>query len=86
MLRDIERKILRILWNYSHKHRGYMPSFNELSTKTGKYEKEIKFVLSKLAEQNYFIWDGWNTDTINIIRGWEDEPLNIPNQSFIGQG
>ncbi|MFC3843775.1 hypothetical protein ACYEXS_20170 [Paenibacillus sp. MAH-36] len=86
MLRDIERKILRILWNYSHRHHGYMPSFNELSTKTGKYEKEIRFVLVKLAEQNFIIWDSWSTDTIKIIRGWEDEPLNMPNQSFIGQG
>lgn len=75
MLRDIERKILRILWNYSTKHRGYMPYYKDIRTMTGKSENEIKFALKQLAAQNFIMWDGFNTDSIKIIRGWEDEPV-----------
>jgi predicted transcriptional regulator len=74
MLRDIERKVLRILWNFSLSHAGSMPYYSELRTKTGKRENEIKFILNKLKEQNFIDWDGNSTDSIKIIQGWEDEP------------
>jgi predicted transcriptional regulator len=78
VLRDIERKVLRILWNFSLSHAGSMPYCSELRTKTGKRENEIKFILNKLKEQNFIEWDGQDTDTIKIIRGWEDEPAPMP--------
>lgn len=73
MLRDIERKVLRILWNFSLSHAGSMPYYSELRTKTARPEKEMKIILNKLAEQNFIVWDGHNTDTIKILQGWEDE-------------
>ncbi|UKS27213.1 hypothetical protein LOZ80_38135 [Paenibacillus sp. HWE-109] len=41
---------------------------------TGKSENEIRLALKQLAEQKFIMWDGFNTDSIKIIRGWEDEP------------
>ncbi|MEW9702806.1 hypothetical protein [Paenibacillus sp. SI8] len=74
MLRDIERKVLRILWNYSIQHR-WMPTLKEIRIKTGKHENEIKFILNKLKKAGFIEWDGAFVETIKIIRGWEDEPI-----------
>ncbi|MEC0239332.1 hypothetical protein P4H66_05600 [Paenibacillus dokdonensis] len=41
MLEDIDRKILRILYNYSSERRR-LPSMKELVIKTGKTKQDIK--------------------------------------------
>lgn len=71
MLRDIERKVLRIIYNFNV-GRKRLPSLREISVKTGKQEGEIVYIIKKLAEQGYVQWDGQNTRTIQIIKGWEE--------------
>lgn len=62
-----------------------MPSLKELSTKTGKQENEIKFILNKLQEFEYIEWDGKYTFTIDILKGWVDAPPPTPSgNSYIG--
>lgn len=72
MLSDIERKVLRILWNYKA-GRKRMPSLHELSVKTGRREETITPILRRLADEAYIEWDGRNVVTINIIEGWDRE-------------
>ena len=83
MLRDIERKVLAILRNFSALQKR-MPSFRELSKKTGKHENEIRYILNKLQEAGYIEWDGHYTQSIAIIKGWVDPPPS-KNNTFIGK-
>lgn len=79
MLRDIERKVLRILWNFQAS-RKRMPTLRELGVKSGRPERELVFILNKLAEQFYLEWDGLNTTSIKILKGWEEQttPISLP--------
>lgn len=72
MLKDIERKVLRVLWNFQS-GRKRMPMLGELSVKTGRPERELLFILKKLEEQKFLEWDGRQTVTIQIVKGWEDQ-------------
>lgn len=73
MLADIERKILRILYNYSSGRRR-LPSMEELIIKTGKTRQEIKMALISLEDQMYIIWDEKRlVESIKILQGWERE-------------
>ncbi|MGG1555022.1 helix-turn-helix domain-containing protein [Paenibacillus ferrarius] len=83
MLRDIERKVLAILRNFSAARRR-MPTLKELSTKTGKRESEIVFTLNKLQEVGYIEWDGKDPYNILIIKGWA-EVLVSNKDSLIGK-
>lgn len=73
MLSDIERKLLRILYNFSLQQRR-MPTMNELETKTGRRLEQIKQALAGLEQANYIIWeDKSSTQQILIIEAWERE-------------
>lgn len=82
MLRDIERKVLRILYNFSAGRRR-LPTFHELSVKTGRNEKEIRFILNKLKEAGFIEWDGQNISSIVIYKAWENEPTPMRNDTSI---
>lgn len=72
MLADIERKILRILYNYSSGRRR-LPSMEELVIKTGKNKQDIKQALINLEDQMYIIWDDKRlVQSIKILNGWEN--------------
>jgi hypothetical protein len=72
MLSDIERKVLRILWNFNAGRRR-MPSLHELSVKTGRHEVAIIPILRRLADEEYIEWDGRDTRTVVIKDGWDRE-------------
>lgn len=73
MLADSERKILRILYNYSSGRRR-LPSMAELMIKTGKSKQNIHQALIKLEDQLFIIWDDKRfVESIKILHGWERE-------------
>lgn len=55
MLSDIERKVLRIIGNYSAGRRRF-PTIDELCTKTGRNRKGVIEVLEVLHKETYIIW------------------------------
>lgn len=71
MLTDIERKMLRILHNYSTVHH-HMPSPQLLRAKTGRNEAGIAKVLAGLAEKGYIDWSmGSPISKVVIIHPFE---------------
>lgn len=82
MLEDLERKLLRILFNFAtQRHR--MPTIEELGIKTGRSKQEIFSGLRGLVEQRYIFWpDNPKLDTIVILEAWErDQPLRRANKT-----
>ena len=73
MLEDLERKILRILYNFYSMHNVF-PTIKELQIKTGKKEGRIKHVLLELEKKGYISWeDKRSIDSIIILKAWEQE-------------
>ncbi|MBY7736252.1 hypothetical protein MJ749_13150 [Paenibacillus polymyxa] len=71
MLPDIERKLLRILYNFFAQQQC-MPTMQELEIKTGRSVEDIKSGLLSLENDNYITWeDQSDTRHIVIIEGWE---------------
>lgn len=73
MLNDYERKVLRILYNYSGVRRRF-PTIHELTVKTGRGKADIMAALEGLIKENYITWaDKTDTANIVILEGWERE-------------
>lgn len=73
MLNDYERKLLRILYNYSGVRRRF-PTIQELTVKTGREKGDIMIALEGLIKANYITWaDKSDTANIIILEGWERE-------------
>ncbi|WP_337034738.1 hypothetical protein [Paenibacillus illinoisensis] len=73
MLNDYERKVLRILYNYSGVRRRF-PTLHELTIKTGRDKADIMAALEGLIKGNYITWtDKSDTANIVILEGWERE-------------
>ncbi|OMC63697.1 hypothetical protein BK126_26245 [Paenibacillus sp. FSL H7-0326] len=73
MISDFERKVHRILYNYSGQ-RLRMPTMKELQTKTGHDGNKIKDALLNLEKQVLIAWeDKESLDSIVLLKGWEDE-------------
>ncbi|MCP1306953.1 helix-turn-helix domain-containing protein [Paenibacillus tyrfis] len=70
MLADAERKVLRIIANYSSGRRR-MPSLRELERKTGKSEKKLLETLAELAREGYISWSMADPERITLIQAWE---------------
>ncbi|MEK3920649.1 hypothetical protein [Paenibacillus sp. FSL K6-2393] len=73
MLTDYERKVLRILFNYSSGRRR-LPTIHELTVKTGKGKPDVMAALDVLVAAEYIHWED-RSDTANIVilEGWERE-------------
>lgn len=71
MLEDIERKVLRIIANYTVLRRR-PPVIEELCIKTGRTEKGIMIVLRELDRAGYIAWHPDRPDEITLIRAWEE--------------
>ncbi len=73
MLTDYQRKILRILYNYTSGRRR-LPTIHELTVKTGKHKPDVLAALNSLVAANYIAWDD-KSDASNIVilEGWERE-------------
>ncbi|MNW62195.1 hypothetical protein D3C74_403130 [compost metagenome] len=79
MLSDLERKLLRILYNFTTQ-RNRMPTIEELEIKTGRSKRDLFAGLRGLVEQKYIFWpDNPRLDTIVILEGWERDR---PQQRF----
>jgi hypothetical protein len=74
MLSDIERKVLRIICNYSAGRRR-MPTIHELCVKTGRTEKGMMRVLAALAKEKYIEWSEEDPEEITVIQAWEIKPI-----------
>jgi hypothetical protein len=70
MQSDIDRKVLRILYNYNLKHRR-SPSYDELSTMTGKHSHQPEQILRTLQTERYISWDGQDPSRAVVLVGWE---------------
>ncbi|WKL00928.1 hypothetical protein Q0F98_28975 [Paenibacillus amylolyticus] len=73
MLTDYERKVLRILFNYSSGRRR-LPTIHELTVKTGKDKPDVMAALESLIKAEYIQWeDKSDTSNLVILEGWERE-------------
>ncbi|WP_024984795.1 hypothetical protein [Brevibacillus borstelensis] len=70
MLSDIERKVLRIIGNYSAGRRR-TPTIDELCIKTGRSRGGIMEVLGVLKREEYIEWDRMQPDKIELLEAWE---------------
>lgn len=70
MLQDIERKVLRIIFNYSLIRRQ-PPTIDVLCVKTGRDRGGVMTVLEVLAREKYIEWNRSNPDHMVVIEGWE---------------
>ncbi|MNJ44837.1 hypothetical protein D3C77_399040 [compost metagenome] len=60
MLPDLERKLLRIIYNYGSQRRR-MPTMKELERTTGRYERDIAAALQQLEVEEYLLWPDKST-------------------------
>ncbi|MEJ8548758.1 hypothetical protein [Brevibacillus borstelensis] len=72
MLQDIERKVLRIIFNYTLIRRQ-PPTIDVLCVKTGRDRSGIMTVLEALVKEKYIEWNRSNPDQMRVIEGWERE-------------
>nr|WP_255305279.1 hypothetical protein [Paenibacillus sp. Mc5Re-14] len=85
MLPDLERKLLRILYNYFAQHR-HMPTMAELSAKTGRRDSEITAALRHMEQERYITWEkNTGTQHIVLLEGWERPSTYKPAQVEAGR-
>lgn len=70
LLSDIERKVLRVIGNYSAGRRR-TPTVDELCIKTGRSRGGIMEVLEVLKREEYIEWDRMKPDKIELLEAWE---------------
>jgi len=71
MLKDIERKLLRILSNYASRH-NKLPTMDQLETMSGKRKDQIFQALRELEIQEYIQWENKpSVESIRILEAWE---------------
>jgi DNA-binding FadR family transcriptional regulator len=70
VLSDIERKVLRIISNFSVGRRR-MPTVDELCAKTGRSRDGVMEVLAALAREEYIEWERSRPDSIKLLEAWE---------------
>ncbi|HAF97565.1 hypothetical protein J2Z18_002063 [Paenibacillus lactis] len=74
MLPDLERKILRVLYNYASQHHR-IPTMQALEIMAGRKSQQIKRALLMLEKERYIEWeDKSRLETIKIVEGWERNP------------
>lgn len=69
-LSDIERKVLRIIGNYSAM-KPRPPSVDEICVKTGRSREGVMAVLEVLSSEEYIEWKRSEPDNIEVITSWE---------------
>jgi len=71
MLSDIERKLLRILYNDTRAG-GRVPSINKLSIRTGKSPEDLHKALQSLVNKGFIEWLPDRHSDLQVIKAWED--------------
>ncbi|WJQ80977.1 hypothetical protein [Brevibacillus brevis] len=69
-LSDIERKVLRIIGNYSAM-KPRPPSVDEICVKTGRSREDVMTVLETLAREKYIEWRRTEPDKMDVFETWE---------------
>lgn len=69
MLSDRDRKLLRIIANYSA-GRGRFPTLKELQIKSGRSRADVMDGLKVLEQERYIELDG-NGQIRNLLEAWE---------------
>ncbi|NDI37225.1 hypothetical protein [Chengkuizengella sediminis] len=80
MLTDLELKVLRILYNFTHS-KLRMPTIPELEIKTGKEEKIVRSVLNGLVKGRYIECPDGDTKNIKII---STRDYDSPFKKYLG--
>lgn len=83
MLKDSERKLLRILSNYLSRH-NKLPTLEQLETMAGKRKDQIIQSLKELEKQGYVQWENKSSvENVVILEAWERgaAPTKSPNIS-----
>ncbi|WP_284641171.1 hypothetical protein [Paenibacillus silviterrae] len=65
--------MLRIISNFLA-IRGRTPTINELTIKTGRFEKSIYKSLAVLADEDFIEWSQDDPESILLLRAWENPP------------
>lgn len=66
MAKDIERKLIRILANFSTLHHR-MPTIREIENKTGRSREGVYEVLADLTKQGFLEWSKDDPDRIILL-------------------
>lgn len=74
MLSDIERKVLRIIGNYSAGRRR-LPTIHEIEIKAGRDRRGVMEVLAVLAAEGYILWDEEEPESMVLLEAWERKPV-----------
>ncbi|MFY0544166.1 hypothetical protein [Brevibacillus sp. H7] len=75
MLTNIERKVLRIIANFSVGRRR-TPTIDELCVKTGRSRSGMMEVLEALAREESIKWERSRPNDITLLEAWErKEPI-----------
>lgn len=83
MMDDLERKLLRIMCNFSVM-RSRMPEIGELKIKTGRSLKDITTALTGLDQERYIRWDDKSRmDGIVILEDSERDGAMPPSPPII---
>lgn len=69
-LSDIERKVLRVIGNYSAGRRR-TPTVDELCIKTGRDRGGIMTILDALTKEEYIEWHRSEPDQMEVFETWE---------------
>ncbi|WP_183587898.1 hypothetical protein [Paenibacillus rhizosphaerae] len=85
MLKDIGRKILRILSNYLSRH-NKLPNLEQLETMAGKRKDQILQTLKELEKQERIRWENKSSvENIMILQAWERDTAS-PRSPNISRG
>lgn len=86
MLADAERKLLRVLYNYSRQH-NVIPTIVDLERLIGRNKNDIRESLMTLESLNYIYWEDKDSmGSIQIIEGWEREDRSKPVARPVSNG
>lgn len=84
MLPDLERKLLRIIYNFWSQRRR-IPSMKELERTTGRMERDILAALGRLERDGYLNWpDKSNLATLRLLNvaGTEEQAKDRPRRGL----
>ena len=67
MLTDRDRKLLRVLYNFTSMWRR-SPTYDELKPMTGQFSrKDLEASLRTLQVERYISWDGRDPSTVKVL-------------------
>lgn len=82
LLKDSERKLLRILSNYLSRH-NKLPTLEQLETMAGKRKDQIIQALMELEKQGFIRWENKSSvEYVVILQAWENGMSSIKSPNI----